>query len=108
MARFGMYEHWQDGTTWYYLVRHKRIGLGGGLELVLAFDIRPHSDKRNRLTEAERTPRPYRQREDGIRLRLGRVVRGFPYKSRGSSVSSRPRCMANKVAVERVDAPILA
>ena len=36
------------------------------------------------------------------------VVRGSPYRSSGSRVSSRPCCMANSVAVERVEAPVLA
>jgi hypothetical protein len=36
------------------------------------------------------------------------VVRGFPYISRGSRVSNSPFLIANNVAVERVDAPVLA
>jgi hypothetical protein len=36
------------------------------------------------------------------------VVRGSPYKSTGLRVSSRPCCMANSVAVDRVEAPVFA
>jgi hypothetical protein len=34
------------------------------------------------------------------------VVRGSPYKSKGSSVSRSPCCIAKRVTVERVDAPV--
>jgi hypothetical protein len=35
-------------------------------------------------------------------------VRGFPYRSNTCVVSNRPCCIANSVAVERVEAPVLA
>lgn len=42
-----------------------------------------------------------------VRIAGQRVVRGFPYESSGSSVSSRPCCIPDSVAVERVEAPVL-
>ena len=47
----------------------------------------------------------------GVGFTLGTAVPGvvgsFPYKSPGLRVSSRPWRIANSVAVERVDAPVL-
>ena len=43
-----------------------------------------------------------------VNVRSGRsaVVRCSPYRSSGVNESSRPFCMANNVAVDRVEAPI--
>jgi hypothetical protein len=43
-----------------------------------------------------------------VRSKRPGVVRGSPYRSSGSRVSSRPCCIANSVAVDRVEAPVLA
>ena len=43
-----------------------------------------------------------------VRMATSSVVRGFPYRSKASRLSSKPCCMANSVAVDRVEAPILA
>jgi hypothetical protein len=71
MDQFGTYERWENGGSVYWIVRHKKILLDGGLELVLAFEVRPRTSgtrKETRLTAAERTPRPYRPRERGADL----------------------------------------
>jgi hypothetical protein len=41
-----------------------------------------------------------------VRIPFGWIIRCSPYKSRGSSESRRPFCIANSVAVDRVEAPI--
>jgi hypothetical protein len=78
MTQFGTYERWENGGTWYFLVRHKKIMLDKGLELVLSFEVRPRTSgtrKQTQLTPAERTPRPItlpsggtRQRENGSQV----------------------------------------
>jgi hypothetical protein len=50
MHRFSTYERWQDGGTWYYLVQHKKILLEHGLELVLAFEVRPRTTGTRKAT----------------------------------------------------------
>src|SRR4051812_41377049 len=63
--RFSTYERWEDSGSVYWLVRHKRILMEHGLELVLAFEVRPQVNgtrKARRLTAAERTPRAYQSR----------------------------------------------